>query len=74
MEGPATSTTSFRQKAVREFKEMAAPILSEFGKQGLERSLEAEAFARREVSREDDLLDFPVGCLVDIKVARQPLA
>jgi hypothetical protein len=47
-------------------------IFSEFGQQGLERRLEAEAFAGREVGREDDLLDFPVGCLVDIKVARQP--
>jgi hypothetical protein len=49
-------------------------IFSEFGKQGLERRLEAEAFAGCEVGREDDLLDFPVGCLVDVKVARQPLA
>ena len=31
-------------------------------------------FAGREVGREDDLLDFLVGCAVDIEVARQPSA
>jgi hypothetical protein len=62
------------ERSATRLREADLDILSEFDKQGLERSLEAEAFARREVSREDDLLDFPVGCLVDIKVARQPLA
>jgi hypothetical protein len=33
-----------------------------------------EAFTGREVCGEDDLLDFPVGCAVDIEVARQPSA
>ena len=47
-------------------------MLSELGKQGLEWRPEAEAFSGREVGREDDLLDFLVGCAVDIQVARQP--
>ena len=47
-------------------------VLSKLGNQGLEWRLESEAFTGDEVGREDDLLDFPVGCLVDIKVARQP--
>jgi hypothetical protein len=46
-------------------------VLSKPGKQGLERRLEPEAFAGREVRREDDLLDVLVGCPVD-QVARQP--
>ena len=49
-------------------------IFSELGKQGLEGCPEAEAFAGREVGREDDLLDVLVGCAVDIEVARQPSA
>ena len=36
-------------------------ILSKLGKQGLEWRLEPEAFAGREVGREDDLLDVLVG-------------
>jgi hypothetical protein len=49
-------------------------ILSILGKQRLGRCLEPEAFTGREVGGEDDLLDFPVGCPVDIEVARQPSA
>jgi hypothetical protein len=49
-------------------------ILSKLGKQGLERRLEAEAFTGREIGGEDDLLDFLVGCPVDVEVARQPSA
>jgi hypothetical protein len=49
-------------------------ILSKLGKQGLEWRLEPEAFTGREVGGEDDLLDFLVGCPVDIEVARQPSA
>ena len=47
-------------------------VLSKLGKQGLEWRLEPEAFTGGEVRREDDLLDFLVGCAVDIEVARQP--
>jgi hypothetical protein len=36
-------------------------VLSKFGNQGLEWRLEPEAFTRREVRREDDLLDILVG-------------
>jgi hypothetical protein len=49
-------------------------ILSKLGKQGLEWRFEAEAFAGREVGREDDLLDVLVGRAVYIEVARQPSA
>ena len=49
-------------------------VLSKLGNQGLEWGLEPEAFTGGEVGREDDLLDFPVGCPVDIEVARQPSA
>jgi hypothetical protein len=47
-------------------------VLSKFGNQGLEWRLEPEAFTRREVRREDDLLDILVGCPIDIQVAWQP--
>ena len=47
-------------------------VLSKLGNQGLEWRLEPEAFTRREVRREDDLLDVLVGCPVDIQVAWQP--
>ena len=47
-------------------------VLSKLGNQGLEWRLEPEAFTGGEVRREDDLLDFLVGCPVDIQVARQP--
>ena len=63
---PARSATRLREADLH--------ILSKFGKQGLERRLEPEAFAGREVGREDDLLDVLVGCAVDIEVARQPSA
>src|SRR5271168_5209526 len=49
-------------------------VLSKLGNQGLEWRLEPEAFTGGEVRREDDLLDFLVGCPVDIEVARQPSA
>jgi hypothetical protein len=47
-------------------------VLSKLGNQGLEWRLEPEAFPRREVGREDDLLDILVGCPIDIQVAWQP--
>src|SRR5580693_1580191 len=47
-------------------------VLSKLGNQGLEWRLEPEAFTRREVRREDDLLDILVGCPIDIQVAWQP--
>jgi hypothetical protein len=47
-------------------------VLAKLGEQGLQRRLEAEAFARREVCGEDDLLDFLFGHSVDIQVTRQP--
>jgi hypothetical protein len=47
-------------------------VLSKVGNQGLEWRLEPEALTGREVRREDHLLDFLVGCPVDILVVRQP--
>jgi hypothetical protein len=47
-------------------------VLAKLGEQGLEWRLEAEAFARREVCGEDDLLDFLFGHSVGIQVTRQP--
>jgi hypothetical protein len=47
-------------------------VLAKLGEQGLEWRLEPEAFARREVCGEDDLLDFLFGHSVDIQVTRQP--
>ena len=41
-------------------------VLSKLGNQGLEGRLEPEAFTGGEVGREDDLLDFLVGCPVYI--------
>jgi hypothetical protein len=65
------ATPGFRSEAQR-LREADLNVFSKLGNQGLERRLEAEAFAGREVGGEDDLLDFLVGCLVDIQVARQP--
>jgi hypothetical protein len=42
------------ERSATRLREAYLDILSEFGKQGLERRLEAEAFAGREVGREDD--------------------
>ena len=47
-------------------------VLAKLGEQGLQWRLEAEAFARREVCGEDDLLDILFGHSVDIQVTRQP--
>jgi hypothetical protein len=44
-------------------------VLSKLGNQGLEWRLEPEAFTGREVGREDNLLDFLVGCPVDTNTA-----
>ena len=60
------------ERSATRLREADLNILSKLGKQGLEWRLEPEAFTGREVRREDDLLDFPVGCPVDIEVARQP--
>ena len=40
----------------------------------LERGLEAQAFSGREIGGDDDVLDFFVGQLVDVDLARQPAA
>src|SRR5271165_6005400 len=60
------------ERSATRLREADLNVLSELGKQGLEWRLEPEAFSGREVGREDDLLDFLVGCPVDIEVARQP--
>ena len=62
------------ERSATRLREADLNVLSKLGKQGLEWRLEPEAFTGREVRREDDLLDFPVGCPVDIEVARQPSA
>ena len=61
-----------RRARAQRLREADLNVFSKLGNQGLERRLEAEAFTGREVRGEDDLLDFLVGCLVDIQVARQP--
>src|SRR5271154_5608808 len=60
------------ERSATRLSEADLNVLSKLGNQGLEWRLEPEAFTRREVGREDDLLDFLVGCPVDIQVARQP--
>ena len=67
-----TKDTWIPERSATRLREADLNILSKLGKQGLEWRLEPEAFTGREVGREDDLLDFPVGCPVDIEVARQP--
>jgi hypothetical protein len=62
------------ERSATRLREADLDVLSKLGKQGLEWRLEPEAFTGREVGREDDLLDFPVGRPVDIEVARQPSA
>src|SRR5271163_1355497 len=62
------------ERSATRLREVDLHILSKLGKQGLEWRLEPEAFTGGEVGGDDDLLDFPVGCLVDIEVARQPSA
>ena len=49
-------------------------VLAKLGEQGLQWRIEAEAFARREVCGEYDLLDFLFGHSVDIQVTRHPLS
>jgi hypothetical protein len=46
------------ERSATRLREADLNILSEFGKQGLELRLEAEAFAGRKVGREDDLWIF----------------
>ena len=60
------------ERSATGLREADLNVLSKLGNQGLEWRLEPEAFTGREVRREDDLLDFLVGCAVDIQVARQP--
>ena len=60
------------ERSATRLREADLDILSKLGKQGLEWRLKPEAFAGREVGRQDDLLDVLVGCAVDIEVARQP--
>ena len=49
-------------------------VLAKLGENGLERSLEAEAFSRGQVCGEDDFLNVLVGELIDIELAGQPAA
>ena len=67
----AAMTPWIPERSATSLREADLNVFSKLGKQGLERRLEAEAFTGREVRREDDLLDFLVGCPVDIQVARQ---
>ena len=60
------------ERSATRLREADLDIFSKLGKQGLEWRLEPEAFAGREVGRQDDLLDVLVGCPVDIQVARLP--
>jgi methionine-gamma-lyase len=74
MLGPLYQTPWIPERSATRLREADLNVLSKLGKQGLEWRLEPEAFAGREVGREDDLLDFLVGCPVDIEVAWQPSA
>ena len=60
------------ERSATRLREADLNVLSKLGNQGLEWRLEPEAFTRREVRREDDLLDILVGCPIDIQVAWQP--
>jgi len=60
------------ERSATSLREADLDVLSKLGKQGLEWRFEPEAFAGREVCREDDLLDVLVGCPIDIQVAWQP--
>ena len=60
------------ERSATRLREADLNVLSKLGKQGLEWRLKPEAFTRREVGRQDDLLDVLVGCPVDIEMARQP--
>src|SRR5271167_569002 len=60
------------ERSATPLREADLNVLSKLGNQGLEWRLEPEAFTRREVRREDDLLDILVGCPIDIQVAWQP--
>jgi hypothetical protein len=64
------STPWIPERSATGLREADLNVLSKLGNQGLEWRLEPEAFTGREVRREDDLLDFLVGCAVDIQVAR----
>ena len=69
---PAECAAWIPERSATRLREADLNVLSKLGNQGLEWRLEPEAFTGREVCREDDLLDFLVGCPVDIQVARQP--
>ena len=72
MRHPAVSALRILERSATRLREADLNVFSKLGKQGLEWRLKPEAFAGREVGREDDLLDVLVGCAVDIEVARQP--
>jgi Rhodopirellula transposase DDE domain len=71
-EGSARCGPWIPERSATRLREADMDIFSKLGKQGLEWRLKPEAFAGREVGRQDDLLDVLVGCAVDIEVARQP--
>jgi hypothetical protein len=71
-ERPAITAAWIPERSATPLRKADLNVLSELGNQGLERRLEPEAFTGDEFRREDDLLDFLVGCPVDIQVARQP--
>ena len=54
------------ERSATGLREADLNVLSKLGNQGLEGRLEPEAFTGGEVGREDDLLDFLVGCPVYI--------
>ena len=60
------------ERSATRLREANLNVFSKLRNQGLVWRLEPKAFTGGEVGREDDLLDFLVGCAVDIQVARQP--
>jgi hypothetical protein len=69
---PCPTWSWILERSATRLREADLNVFSKLGNQGLEWRLEPEAFAGREVRREDDLLDVLVGYPVDIEVARQP--
>ncbi len=63
---PVGSTPWIHTRSATVSSKADLDVFSGFGKHGLERRLEAEAFSGREVVGHDDVLDFRVGERVEI--------
>ena len=61
-----------RAKCNRALREPDLHVFAKVFEDCLKRSLEAKAFSGREISGDDDVLDFLVGHFVDVDLTRQP--